>query len=454
MEYNHSRKCQNANVPRREFVSTVLKGAVTAVMLNNSATVFSMNSLFEDDLKFVAPEGANKPIGESKGIIPGRVAWARDPLACTWNGTEGFWWEDRWNDQGRLSDMFSKSIRSVSNEERDENAWNAVFSWFNQTHGKGMKGYLKGEKIALKVNMNNDRRSYDDTPWINSSPHLVNAVIGSLLKNTDVEQENIIVFDSSRYFTPHFYDCIHRVFPEVKMIDGYGGLPGREKAEWTPTQVTYNIPNRCGTSVATCALEANYLINMYIAKGHPFSGVTLSGKNHYGTIDGREHSMIKGFNTGYDTYNPLVEVMGHKDMGGKTLLNVCDMLYSCYHSDSIPIKWKMAPFNDNWPASLLVSLDPVANDSVATDFLTTEFGPRTDIPKGVNTGFKVDMRNCDTSLHEAALANNPPSGSVYAPNGDGHRLESLGVHEHWNNPTDKKYSRNLGTGYGIELIAV
>jgi hypothetical protein len=26
------------------------------------------------------------------------------------------------------------------------------------------------------------------------------------------------------------------------------------------------------------------------------------------------------------------------------------------------------------------------------------------------------------------------------------------VYEHWNNPADKQYSRNLGTGNGIELI--
>ena len=47
---------------------------------------------------------------------------------------------------------------------------------------------------------------------------------------------------------------------------------------------------------------------------------------------------------------------------------------------------------------------------------------------------------------------NPPSGTVYDPEGDGTRLASLGVHEHWNNPTDKQYSRNLGTGNGIELV--
>jgi hypothetical protein len=33
-------------------------------------------------------------------------------------------------------------------------------------------------------------------------------------------------------------------------------------------------------------------------------------------------------------------------------------------------------------------------------------------------------------------------------------MPSLGVHEHWNNPTDMQYSRNLGTGEGIELVKV
>jgi hypothetical protein len=28
------------------------------------------------------------------------------------------------------------------------------------------------------------------------------------------------------------------------------------------------------------------------------------------------------------------------------------------------------------------------------------------------------------------------------------------VHEHWNNPADRKYSRNLGKREGIELLAV
>jgi len=45
-----------------------------------------------------------------------------------------------------------------------------------------------------------------------------------------------------------------------------------------------------------------------------------------------------------------------------------------------------------------------------------------------------------------------PDKLKYDPEADGSVLESLGVFEHWNNAADKKYSRDLGTGDGIELI--
>ena len=32
--------------------------------------------------------------------------------------------------------------------------------------------------------------------------------------------------------------------------------------------------------------------------------------------------------------------------------------------------------------------------------------------------------------------------------------KSLGVHEHWNNAQEKKYSRNLGKQKGIDLLAL
>ena len=91
-------------------------------------------------------------------------------------------------------------------------------------------------------------------------------------------------------------------------------------------------------------------------------------------------------------------------------------------------------------SSLFMSQDIVAIESVMLDFLRSEGAVVAGTP--------------DNYLHEAAQADNPPSGTVYDPENDGIPLKSLGVHEHWNNSTDKQYSRNLGTGEGIELIQV
>jgi hypothetical protein len=89
---------------------------------------------------------------------------------------------------------------------------------------------------------------------------------------------------------------------------------------------------------------------------------------------------------------------------------------------------------------LFASQDGVAVDAVALDFIITEWP---DAP---------DMMYSDYYLMESAMANNPPSKTKYDPEQDGTGLPSLGVFEHWNNAQDKKYTRNLKTGSGIELI--
>ncbi|MFQ6036314.1 MAG: right-handed parallel beta-helix repeat-containing protein, partial [Sedimentisphaerales bacterium] len=140
------------------------------------------------------------------------------------------------------------------------------------------------------------------------------------------------------------------------------------------------------------------------------------------------------------SYNCLVNLNGHRHLAGKTLLYMIDALYpSRNQNTSQGYVIKYLSFGDDWLSSLFVSQDPVAIDSVALDFMRNE--PRCTEVTG----------NPDNYLHEMALADNPPSGTFYDPEGDGTRLTSLGVHEHWNNPIDKQYSRNLGIGNGIEL---
>jgi len=82
-----------------------------------------------------------------------------------------------------------------------------------------------------------------------------------------------------------------------------------------------------------------------------------------------------------------------------------------------------------------MSQDMVAIDSVALDFLRADFA--------YNMGGSWKARGAiDDYLHEAALVDDPPSGTFYDPEADGIPLDSLGVHEHWNNPLDKQHSQN------------
>ena len=153
-------------------------------------------------------------------------------------------------------------------------------------------------------------------------------------------------------------------------------------------------------------------------------------------------------NGGYGKYRIFVDFIGHKDLGGKVVLYLFDALWSSTNYGDPPWKWRMAPFNNHYPASIFVSQDPVAIESVGFDFLYAEFY----IGNPSGNAFP-HYSGVDDFLHQAADSLNWPSDIKYDPENDGTFLpRSMGVHEHWNNATDMKYTRNLGTGFGIELV--
>jgi hypothetical protein len=176
--------------------------------------------------------------------------------------------------------------------------------------------------------------------------------------------------------------------------------------------------------------------------------VSLTAKNHYGTVDVRDHEVyVNSHSHAMATYHPFVDLIGSKALGGKTLLFILDGLYGVRDvNDNVAEHghWTKL-FHGEWLASLFLSQDPLAIDSVGFDFLRAEF------PFGRFADFEP-VKNADNFMHEAALADHPASGVRYAP--DGEPLKSLGVHEHWNNEVDRQYSRNLGRNEGIELFVV
>lgn len=386
------------------------------------------------------------PIGVAKGIFPGRVSWAHNPNAAHWDGKSGFWWDDKNNPQNETDKLLTASICNLTGKKNESEAWNALFKYFNQEKKHKNAGYTANEKIAIKINQNNTD-SHANTNEINASPQLILSLLKSLINVAGIPQKNITVFDASRFITDNIFNKCHLVFPDVQFVDNVGG-DGRIKANYIDNAIPYSVNNgKVARGLASCAVEADYLINMAILKGHVGGGVTLCGKNYYGCTnifsDWRlnAHDNFSVSKTGKPQYLTFVDFLGHKDLGNKTMLFLIDGIYGCKFVNGIPkFKMEMAPFNKNWPCSLFASLDPVAIDAVGTDFIVNEWP---DAP---------DLKDCEQYLIESALANQPPSGTKYDPERDGTGLQSLGVFEHWNNAVDKKYSRNLKTAKGIELI--
>jgi len=394
-------------------------------------------------------------LGTAKGISPGRVVWARDPLATRWNGVSGHWWDDytgsgaltNGTDQSIVDQMLSWSLRALTGSSSDDAAWEAIFRHFNTVHGRGEVGYTDGEKIAIKVNFNNTSNVADQDNHADASPHSIIALLRQLVYHAGVAQSNITVYEApktppSRVIPNRVYDKCTNEFPQV-VFAHCTNVYGRAVITWATNVLCYSVTNTCGRDLPTVVTDATYLINMALLKGHGTAGVTLTAKNHYGSINAREHTFINVKTGGMRTYSPFVDLIGSPHLGGKTLLYMIDGLYGVRNvgtTVSTNEYWRNL-FGNQWSASYFLSLDPVAIDSVAVDFLLAEFG---DLLGG-------NPANCDNYLHEAALAHNPPSGVNYT-NQFG-PLSSLGTHEHWNNPVEKLYSRNLGTGDGIELVA-
>jgi len=93
------------------------------------------------------------PIGQAKGIHPGRVVWVHDPDATDWDGPgDGHWWQNSHTNQDVVDKMMSRAIRELTGESSDAAAWDKLFRHFNKTHGKGDVGYQLGGKVTIKVN--------------------------------------------------------------------------------------------------------------------------------------------------------------------------------------------------------------------------------------------------------------------------------------------------------------
>jgi hypothetical protein len=469
---------------RRDFLKTSLLGGAAALAVWRLPSAQAAEGAAAAPIPFSPSEPVNSPMGVAFGVKPGRVAWAFNPKATTWDGTNNNpgWWDDSNTHPQVVTDMLSNSLRSVGDAASDKEAWNKIFTDFNQRKGKGAAGYKKGEKIVVKLNLNqlhDDHGNGANASYI--APQLVQGLLRQLVQQAGVAPADITFYDAVRHVPDTIFDCGAREFPGVHFVDSTN-TDGREKAVPDKSKPLVLGQGDVTLYFPTCVTQADYMINVAGLKGHTLAGMTVTAKNHLGSLltatgDLGARSMhasiaVKSMSglgggrggaggrlggpppgggrgdvpaaQGMGSYNGLVDLNGHPQTGGKTILYIIDGLYATQHNEFrlAPVcKWQSAPFNGNWTASLLASQDGVAIDSVALDFLRSE-----------PTLAAIVTGAVDNYLHEMALAGQAPSRTAYQPAKDGKVLGSLGVHEHWNNAADKQYSRNLGKGAGIELV--
>jgi len=462
----------------RHFAMARYTLAVLCMVVSVGFIWIALNSTDEKPAIAHEPIVPNSPLGQGKGIYPGRVAWIHNANAASWPGSDGdtsspYWHENVCTDQTVVNEMLSQALQALTGRSTDAEAWDAIFKNFNQEMGRGYVGYTSGEKIAIKVNFvlmysnpsNGEKPSFL-LDQIDNSPQLAIALLKQLMDVAGVKNPgDISIGDPLMEMPNHWYNMVSAACPGVVYLTKQGrSLSGRTEVSldynapfyWSDP-ITSRVQGKTQDYIPTHFAQSDYFINFPVLKSHNDAGVTLSGKNHFGSL--MRVPNASGYydmhytrateTPGMGHYRAIIDLLGHPKLGGKTMLTLIDGLYSGRSWDSHPIRWDMAPFNGDWPSSIFLSQDPVAADSVAFDFMDNEW----DADPGNINGYPQKSGAADY-LHEAALIPNPLSGVNYDPGHDGGLTKSLGVHEHWNNATDKQYSRNLDpvNGTGIELV--
>lgn len=290
-----------------------------------------------------------------------RVVHVRDSDATNWDFSTG-WYGDH-VDQDVVYQMVDQGVMQLTGTTSRAAAWEAL-----------MPNYVPGQRVAIKVNLNNAGSEGDSDNVIDALIQPVNGVIRGLTE-IGVAESDIWVYDAVRNIPNRFRNGCD--FPGVQFSGGWGanaqGFSATERVTFEPPP---GSPSLADQRISNVLANADYLINMPIMKRHGIACVTLSFKNHFGSIEDCAllHGHIGPSSNHYTPdYNPMVDIYKNPHFVGKTVLTIGDGLYGCRpHNYGEPEPW--VTFGNQAPNSLFFSKDPVAIDCVMYDFLEAEVG--------------------------------------------------------------------------------
>jgi hypothetical protein len=278
-----------------------------------------------------------------------------------WDFSTG--WYGDYVDQNVVYEMIDWGAMQLTGTANRAAAWQAL-----------IPAYVPGERVAIKVNLNNAGNIDDSDNFIDALIQPVNGVIKGLTE-IGVAESDIWVYDAIRAIPDRFQSRC--AFPGVQFSGrgGYNSL-GFNTLEFVTFHPPNGVPPLGVQRISNVLAGAHYLINMPIMKKHRYACVSLSFKNHLGSIHDCAvlHDYIFPDETIYTPdYNPMLDIYKNQHFVGKTVLTIGDGLFGSKEGESTdPKPW--TTFGDQAPNSLFFSQDPVAIDCVMCDFLEAEAG--------------------------------------------------------------------------------
>lgn len=297
--------------------------------------------------------GGEPPVGP-------KVVHVYSAQATNWDFNTGYYGD--YVNQTVVNNMVDRGVKDLTGASTVAGAWEAL-----------IPGYTSGKGIAIKVSHNNAWSCNESGSSIDGLIHPVNAVVRGL-KEMGVAESDVWIYEAIRRIPDRFVNG--SVYSNVQYFSNC-----RQEVGWYSNDpdafVTFNPPSGPAPSsmrVPDVLINASYLINMPIIKKHDSAGVSLSFKNHLGTVSnpgGLHDYVFPGASYFGSTYNPMTDVYLNPHVGGKTVLTIGDGLYGCWAGYTVPpAPWET--FENGALNSLFFATDPVALDSVMYDLLQAE----------------------------------------------------------------------------------
>jgi hypothetical protein len=288
-----------------------------------------------------------------------RVIQVHSIGATSWTGTDPLYYN--YANQDVIDTMVDQGVMALTGTSTVADAWRSL-----------LPAYRSGQHIAIKVNFNNTQTCASTEGKIDAVIEPVNSVIRGL-KSIGVAEADIWIYDAIRCVPNRFvsrcrYPGVEFFDRECRNLATFSSGDPHAAVVFSPPA---GVPMPSTVRISDLLISSTYLINMPIGKTHPTAGVTLGFKNHFGTID-RPAALHDYVGVGWpyfrSDYNPLVDLYKSPHIRDKTVLTVGDGLFG--KGFSTPTLW--STYGNRPPNSLYFSIDPVAIDSVMTDFLDAE----------------------------------------------------------------------------------